>query len=144
DVSGSLAAIGLWGPRAREILAAVVEEDIGNEAFPFASAQELHASGVPALALRITNVGECGWELYISPEYAVTLWDAIWESGSPLGMRACGYRSIDSLRLEKAYRVRGLDLTPADDPFQAGLGFAVALDQQTPFLGRAARLAARG
>jgi 4-methylaminobutanoate oxidase (formaldehyde-forming) len=97
---------------------------------------------VPCLALRVTYVGELGWELYCPSEFGLALWDAIWGAGQELGLVAGGYKAIDSLRLEKGYRVWGADITPDDTPFEAGLGFAVKLDKDD-FVGREALLAAR-
>jgi glycine cleavage system aminomethyltransferase T len=93
---------------------------------------------VPSLALRVTYVGELGWELYSSPEYAVRLWDTLVEGGRAHGLVPAGYRAIDALRLEKGYRAWGSDITPEDTPFEAGLGFAVRLDKETDFIGREA------
>jgi 4-methylaminobutanoate oxidase (formaldehyde-forming) len=91
---------------------------------------------VPCLAVRVTYVGELGWELYCPTEYGLRLWDTLWEAGQAHGLVAGGYKSIDSLRLEKGYRVWGADISPEDTPFEAGLGFAVKLDK--PFVGRGA------
>ena len=82
---------------------------------------------MPVLALRVTYVGESGWELYAPTEYGRALWASLWEAGRPHGMVAAGYRAIDALRLEKGYRVWSVDVTPDEDPYEAGLGFAVAL-----------------
>jgi 4-methylaminobutanoate oxidase (formaldehyde-forming) len=96
---------------------------------------------VPCLALRVTYVGELGWELYCPAEYGLRLWDTLWEAGRPHGLLAGGYKAIDSLRLEKGYRVWGADITPEETPLAAGLGFAVALDKGE-FLGRGALVGA--
>ena len=104
-------------------------------------ARELAVGPVPCLALRVTYVGELGWELYCPTEFGLALWDAIWEAGREHGLVAGGYKAIDSLRLEKGYRVWGADITPEDTPFEAGLGFAVKLDKGD-FIGREALLAA--
>ena len=103
-------------------------------------ARELAVGNVPCLALRVTYVGELGWELYCPTEFGLALWDAIWEPGRDHGLVAGGYQAIDSLRLEKGYRVWGADITPDDTPFEAGLGFAVKLDKGD-FIGREALLA---
>jgi 4-methylaminobutanoate oxidase (formaldehyde-forming) len=100
------------------------------------TAQELAVGSVPCLAVRVTYVGELGWELYCPAEYGLRLWDTVWEAGQGRGLVAGGYKAIDSLRLEKGYRVWGADITPEDTPFEAGLGFAVKLDKE--FVGRAA------
>ena len=104
-------------------------------------AGDLAVGHVPCLAARVTYVGELGWELYCPAEYGAGLWDLLWEAGRPHDMLACGYRAIDSLRVEKGYRVWGADITPEDDPFEAGLGFAVKLDKGE-FVGREALAAA--
>jgi 4-methylaminobutanoate oxidase (formaldehyde-forming) len=98
---------------------------------------------VPVRALRVTFVGELGWELYASTEYGLTLWETLWQAGRAHGMVAGGYRAIESMRLEKGYRVWGSDLTAETTPFEAGLGFAVKLDKPGGFCGRDALLAAR-
>ena len=98
---------------------------------------------MPVYALRVTYVGELGWELYAPTEFGLALWRAVWEAGRPHGLVAAGYRAIDALRLEKGYRVWSSDITPDETPFEAGLGFAVALDKATPFVGREALVAAK-
>jgi 4-methylaminobutanoate oxidase (formaldehyde-forming) len=129
DVTSQHACLGLWGPKAREILQPLTTTDLANEAFPYMTARELAVGRVPCLALRVTYVGELGWELYCPSEFGLALWDTIWEAGRPHGLVAGGYKAIDSLRLEKGYRVWGSDITPEDTPFEAGLGFAVKLDK---------------
>jgi glycine cleavage system aminomethyltransferase T/glycine/D-amino acid oxidase-like deaminating enzyme len=138
DVTSTYACFGLWGPRARDVIAPLTSTRLDNDAFPYLQAREISIGAVPVIALRVTFVGELGWELYCPTEYGLTLWDELWESGLRHGMIAGGYRAIDALRLEKGYRVWGADVTPADTPFEAGLGFAVALDKATPFVGREA------
>jgi 4-methylaminobutanoate oxidase (formaldehyde-forming) len=139
DVTSSLATFGLWGPRARDILRQVTEDDISHEGFPYMTARPIVVGRVPVLALRVTYVGELGWELYVPSEYGLTLWDTLWEAGMPFGLMACGYKAIDSLRLEKGYRVWGVDVTPDDNPYEAGLGPFVKLDKGD-FMGREALL----
>ena len=143
DVTASRVCFGLWGPRSRDILAPLTRDDVSNEAFPYLTAREISVGAVPLLALRVTYVGELGWELYAPTEYGRTLWATLWEAGEPHGMVAAGYRAIDALRLEKGYRVWSSDITPDENPFEAGLGFAVALDKPTGFLGRDALVAAK-
>ena len=135
DVTSQYACYGLWGPRAREILQPLTTADLSNEAFPYMRAQELAIGHVPCLALRVTYVGELGWELYCPTEFGLRLWDTLWKAGQEQGLVAGGYKAIDSLRLEKGYRVWGSDITPEDSPFEAGLGFAVKLDKGD-FIGR--------
>ncbi|MBA2297153.1 MAG: GcvT family protein [Actinobacteria bacterium] len=134
DVTSTYACLGLWGPAARSILKPLTTGDALD--FQYLRARELSVGRVPCLALRVTYVGELGWELYCPAEFGLTLWETIWESGREHGLVAGGYRAIDSLRLEKGYRVWGADITPADTPYEAGLGFAVKLDKE--FLGKAA------
>jgi 4-methylaminobutanoate oxidase (formaldehyde-forming) len=98
-------------------------------------AREIAIGRVPCLALRVTYVGELGWELYCRSEFGLALWETLWEAGRGHGLVAGGYKAIDSLRLEKGYRVWGADITPEDTPFEAGLGFAVKLDKGD-FVGR--------
>jgi 4-methylaminobutanoate oxidase (formaldehyde-forming) len=129
DVSDELAVIGLWGPRARDVLGGVTECDVGGEALPFRRARTIRVGGAEALAQRITYVGELGFELYVAPEWAVQVWDRLLAAGRPHGIEPGGYRALESLRLEKGYRYFGTDLTAGDTPYEAGLGFCVALDK---------------
>jgi 4-methylaminobutanoate oxidase (formaldehyde-forming) len=142
DVTSAYACIGLWGPAAREILQPLTTTNIGNEAFPFMTSLQLAIGSVPCLALRVTYVGELGWELYCPAEFGLRLWDAIWEAGRARGLVAGGYKAVDSLRLEKGYRVWGSDISPESDPYQSGLGFFVKLDKGD-FIGRSALLKKR-
>jgi 4-methylaminobutanoate oxidase (formaldehyde-forming) len=135
DATSSRACLGLWGPKARDILEAATDDDVSNAAFPYMTARSIGVGNVPVLALRVTYVGELGWEFYCPMEYGLALWDTLWEAGRPHGLVAGGYRAIDSLRLEKGYRVWSTDITPEDDPYQAGLGFAVKLDKPGGFIG---------
>jgi heterotetrameric sarcosine oxidase gamma subunit len=135
DVSGRYACFGLWGPRSRQILRGLTPADLSNSAFPFMTAQRTTVGDVPVLALRVTFVGELGWELYTPAEYGATLWRSLWDVGQPAGMVAAGYRAIDSLRLEKGYRVWSQDISPETDPYEAGLGFCVKLDKPGGFCG---------
>ncbi len=138
DVTSRYACLGLWGPAARAILQPLTTDEL---AFPYMRARELAVGSVPCLALRVTYVGELGWELYCPVEYGLRLWDTISEGGREHGLVAGGYKAIDSLRLEKGYRVWGSDISPEDTPFEAGLGFAVKLDKGD-FTGRDALLTA--
>jgi glycine cleavage system T protein len=138
DITATLACLGLWGPRARDILSSVCPDDLSNEAFPYMTAREIAVGDVPCWALRVTYVGELGWELYPTSEFAVRLWDTLLDAGRPHEMAPAGYRAIDSLRLEKGYRAWGTDITPEENPFEAGLSFAVRLDKAVPFTGQQA------
>ncbi len=143
DVTGAHACFCLWGPAARDILAPLTDDDLSNQAFPFLRARSITVGPVPVFAQRITFVGELGWELYCSPEFGRALWDTVWAAGREHGLRAGGYRAIDSLRLEKGYRVWGSDITPVTTPDEVGLGFAVRIDKPGGFIGRDALLAQR-
>jgi len=138
DVTSRYACLGLWGPSARAILQPLATEEL---TFPYMRACELALGSVPCLALRVTYVGELGWELYCPVEYGLRLWDTIWRAGREHGLVVGGYKAIDSLRLEKGYRVWGSDISPEDTPYEAGLGFAVKPDKGD-FIGRTALLAA--
>jgi glycine cleavage system aminomethyltransferase T/glycine/D-amino acid oxidase-like deaminating enzyme len=131
DVTSRWACAGLWGPRARDVLAGASTDDLG---FGYLRLRDIAVGDVPVRALRVTYVGELGWELYCPMEFGATLWHTLWEAGEPHGLVAGGYRAIDSLRLEKGYRVWGADITPDDTPYEAGLGFCVRSDKA--FLGR--------
>ena len=135
DVTSAWTCLGLWGPEARTILQPLTSTSLANNAFPYLTAQNLSIGAVPCLALRVTYVGELGWELYCPTEYGAALWDLMWDAGAAHGLVAGGYRAIDSLRLEKGYRAWAADITPEDTPFEAGLGFAVDLTKGD-FIGR--------
>lgn len=139
DVTSQSCTLGLWGPHARDVLRQVCDEDLSNEAFPYFTARRLTIDTLPVLALRVSYVGELGWELYAPPEYGQRLWDALWEAGRPFGLIAAGGGAFDSLRLEKGYRLWGADIHTEYHPFEAGLGFTVKLDKGE-FLGREALL----
>ncbi len=143
DITSSKACFGIWGPNAREILAATTRDAVSNAAFPYLSARPITVGPVPVDALRVTYVGELGWELYAPAEFGAALWDTLWEAGRPHGLVAGGYRAIDALRLEKGYRAWAADITPEETPFEAGLGFAVRLDKGVDFVGRSALLTAK-
>lgn len=143
DVTSQWACFGIWGPRAREIVQPLTPQDLGNEAFPYMSLRETTIGNVPVRMLRVTYVGELGWEIYCPTEYGLGLWRALWEAGEPVGLIAAGYRAIDSLRLEKGYRVWGADITPDETPFEGGVGFCVKLEKEGGFLGRDALVEAK-
>ena len=142
DLTSGRACYALWGPRARDILASTTTDDVSDAAFPYLTARAITVGDVPVYALRVTYVGELGWELYAHAEYGAALWDTLWAAGAPHGVVAGGYRAIDALRLEKGYRAWAADITPEETPYDAGLGFAVALDSGD-FLGRDALVVAR-
>ena len=120
------------------MLAPLTPQDLSNEAFPYMSVREITIGNVPVRALRVTYVGELGWEIYCPTEYGLGLWRTLWEAGEDHGLVAGGYRAIDSLRLEKGYRVWGADITPDETPYEGGVGFCVKLDKDGGFIGREA------
>ena len=135
DVSSEYCCLGLWGPRARDLLSAVCEDDLSNGGIPYLTAGTIAVGEVPALALRISYVGELGWEIYAPAGQGLRLWDTLWEAGRPLGLIAAGSGAFDSLRLEKGYRLWGSDIHTEYDPFEAGIGFAVRMGKGD-FIGR--------
>ncbi len=137
DVTSAYGVLSLMGPRARDILAAVCKDDLSNAAFPFGSCREIEIGPVKARALRVTYVGELGWELHAPTEQMLTLYRLLMEAGAPLGLRNAGYRAIESLRLEKGYRAWGSDIGPDYTPLEAGMGWAVKLRKNIDFQGRA-------
>jgi glycine cleavage system aminomethyltransferase T/glycine/D-amino acid oxidase-like deaminating enzyme len=142
DVTSQWACFGIWGPRARDVLQPLTPQSLRNEDFPYMTLRETTVAGAPVRALRVTYVGELGWELYTPSEYGLGLWQALWDAGAPHGMVAGGYRAIDSLRLEKGYRVWGADVTPDTTPYEGGVGFAVRPEKEAEFIGREALAAA--
>ncbi|MSS73055.1 MAG: FAD-dependent oxidoreductase [Candidatus Latescibacteria bacterium] len=139
DVTSRSCGLGLWGPKARDILQKVCPEDLSNPAFPYFTARQITVDLVPALALRVSYVGELGWEIYTPTEYGLRLWDTLWEAGQSSGLTALGDGAFDALRLEKGYRLWGADIHADDNPCEAGLDWAVKLDKGD-FLGRQALL----
>jgi glycine cleavage system aminomethyltransferase T/glycine/D-amino acid oxidase-like deaminating enzyme len=133
DVTARWACFALWGPRARDVLGPLTPDPLD---FGYMRMRDLAVGDVPVRALRVTFVGELGWELYCPTEYGAGLWAALWEAGRPHGLVAGGYRAIDTLRLEKGYRVWAADITPDETPYEAGLGFCVKDDKE--FMGSGA------
>lgn len=136
DVTAALATLGVMGPRSRELLARVSPDDWADAAQPYTTGREVEVADGFAYSLRISFVGELGYELYPSADLAVNVFDALWEAGQDLGVRLAGYHALDSLRSEKGYRHLGHDIGAADDPYSAGLGFTLALDKPGGFTGR--------
>ncbi|SFE20363.1 GcvT family protein [Roseovarius indicus] len=143
DVTSSNAVLSLMGPKARDILQSITRDDISNEAFPFGTARIIGIAGCPVRAMRVTYVGELGWELHLPVEYATTVYDALMQAGQPHGLRDAGYRAIESLRLEKGYRAWASDIGADHTPAEAGLGWAVKLKKNIDFKGRKAAEAQR-
>lgn len=142
DVTTEWATIGLWGPCARDILSRATRDDVSNAALPYMSAKRIRIAGVEVIAQRVTYVGELGWEMYMPTSSASNVWDALIAPGKEFGIKPCGYKALESLRLEKGYRYWTADITPADNPYEAGLGFCVHLDKGQ-FNGRGALVKAK-
>src|SRR5262245_61930343 len=142
DVTSARAVINLCGPLARQVLEKVAEEDVSNAALPFARCKQNTLGAAPVLAIRIGYVGELGWELHIPTEYAAHVYECLLEAGQPFEIANVGYRAIDTLRMEKGYLYWSSDITPDYTPFEAGLGFRVALDKGD-FIGRDALMRVR-
>ena len=138
ELTSARATINLAGPLSRQILEQVADGDVSNQGFPYMTARELRIGFAPVLALRVTYLGELGWELHLPTEYATHVYELLWAAGRDLGLADAGYRAIDSLRLEKRYLYWGSDITPDYTPYEAGLGFAVSLKKKSDFIGRAA------
>jgi 4-methylaminobutanoate oxidase (formaldehyde-forming) len=144
DVTEAFGTLVLMGPRARDILSSITTADVANDALPFGHMRILPIAGHDVRALRVTYVGELGWELHIPLAATGDVFDALMTAGAPHGLRPVGYRALESLRLEKGYRAWGSDITPNDTPFEAGLGWAVKLKSNIPFIGRDALVASQG
>ncbi len=143
DISDAWCMLNVQGPQSRALLAAVAVGDWSNAGFPFGTAREVQIGYQQALALRMTYVGELGWELYIPVPFATAVYEALVQAGTPLGLRHCGYHALNSLRIEKAYRDWSHDIGPDDTPLDAGLAFTCAWNKPEGFIGREALLAAR-
>ncbi|MEQ0562069.1 FAD-dependent oxidoreductase [Amycolatopsis sp. NEAU-NG30] len=135
DVTGGTCCLGVWGPLARDLVQPLSHEDFSNAGLKYFRARKARIAGVPVTAMRLSYVGELGWEIYTSADNGLRLWDALWAAGQPLGVIAAGRAAFNSLRLEKGYRLWGTDMTTEHTPEEAGLGFAVR-PAKGPFLGR--------
>ncbi len=144
DVTNAYAVLGVMGPNSRTLLQSLTADDLSNASFPFGTSREIEIAHVRLRATRISYMGELGWELYVPSEFAAGLFDILVAEGGPHGLKLCGMHAMDSLRIEKAYRHWGHDITDEDTPLEAGLGFAVAFDKNRPFIGREALLEQRG
>ncbi len=142
DTTGGTCCVGVWGPLARDLVQPLSHQDFGHQALRYFRAMRAYVGHVPVIALRVSYVGELGWELYASAEHGLKLWDTLWAAGQELGVVAGGRAAFNSLRLEKGYRLWGVDMTTEHDPYEAGVGFAVRMDKGD-FVGRDA-LAAKG
>jgi len=140
DVTSAHAVLGVMGPYSRDLINRVSTADLSNKAFPFGHFQEIDIGYATVRALRVTYVGELGWELHIPTEFALHVYDTLMKAGNAFGLRSVGMHAMNSLRIEKAYRHWGHDITDEDTPLEAGLGFAVSFDKPGGFIGREALL----
>jgi glycine cleavage system aminomethyltransferase T len=138
---GGKTTIGLWGPKARLLLQRCTDADVSNDGFPYFTAKRIYVGEVPVIALRVSYVGELGWELWAPVEYGRRLWETLSEAGEDLDVRPMGGGALSSMRLEKGYRLWGTDIDTDSNPYEAGLPFAVDLD--TDFVGKEALEAAK-
>jgi dimethylglycine oxidase len=125
DITGGTCCIGLWGPRARDVITSVSADDFTNKGLRFFRCKKANIAGIPVIAMRLSYVGELGWEIYTSADRGQALWDVLWKAGQPQGVVAAGRSAFNALRLEKGYRAWGVDMTTEHDPYEAGVGFAV-------------------
>ena len=137
EITAGTCCVGIWGPRARDVLARLTREDLTNASFRYFRAKRLTLDHIPVTALRVSYVGELGWELYTTSDHGLALWDRLMRAGEPDGIVAAGRAAFASLRLEKGYRLWGVDMSAEDDPWEAGLGWVVKRDKGD-FVGRAA------
>ncbi len=140
DVTSGYTVLSLMGPESRNLMSKLTPDDLSNQAFPFGTGREIEIGYAKALALRMTYVGELGWEIYLPAEFAQDIYDKIIDTGADHGLKLAGMHALNSLRLEKAYRHWGHDITDEDSPLEAGLGFAVKFDKKGGFIGRDALL----
>jgi glycine cleavage system aminomethyltransferase T/glycine/D-amino acid oxidase-like deaminating enzyme len=143
DVTSGTTLLTVQGPASRELISRLTDADLSNNSFPYLTAQQVHVGYAPVLAMRVTYVGELGWELHVPAEYAAGVYDDLMSAGADLGIRNVGLSAMSSLRLEKGYRDMGVDIDNTDNPLEAGLGFAVAWDKPGGFIGREALFAAK-
>ena len=143
NVTSGMGVISLMGPKARDLLQSLTPNDVSDAAFPFATSQVIELGYAMVRASRITYVGELGWELYVPTEFMLDVYDTLTSAGAHYGLEHAGYHALNSLRIEKAYRHWGHDITDEDTPLEAGLGFAVKLDKPGGFIGREALLRQR-
>ncbi|MEV1024540.1 FAD-dependent oxidoreductase [Streptomyces sp. NPDC050264] len=137
DITSGTCCVGVWGPLARALVQPLTRDDFSHEGFGYFRAKETYVGHVPVTALRLSYVGELGWELYTTADLGLRLWDTLWEAGQEHGVVAAGRSAFNSLRLEKGYRAWGVDMTEEHTPYEAGLDFAVRMDRGD-FHGRAA------
>jgi glycine cleavage system aminomethyltransferase T len=138
DVTGSTCCLGLWGPRARDVVSSVSPDDFSSRGLPYMGVKKTSLAGVPVTMFRKSFVGEYGWEIQTTPEYGQRLWDFLWQSGKPHGLIAAGRAAFNGLRIEKGLRASGSDMSSEHNPWEAGVTYAIQLDKKTEYVGKAA------
>ena len=138
DVTGSTCCIGLWGPRARDVIGAITTDDFSNKGLPYFGVKDAIISGIPVTAFRKSYVGELGWEIQTTADYGSRLWETIFQAGKTHGLIAAGRGAFNSLRLEKGYRTYGADMTSEHNPYEAGVGSAIRVSKWEDYVGRSA------
>lgn len=138
DITGGTCCIGLWGPRARDVISQVTPDDFSDKGLRYFRVKKASIAGIPVTAMRLSYVGELGWEIYASAENGLRLWDALWNAGKSYGIIAAGRSAFNSLRLEKGFRSWGADMTTEHNPYEAGVDFAVKVDKKGAFIGQSA------
>lgn len=138
DITGSTCCIGLWGPRARDVISGITTDDFSNRGLPYFGVKNATINGIPVTALRKSYVGELGWEIQTTAEYGQQLWDTIWKAGKNHGLIAAGRGAFNALRLEKGYRIYGADMTTEHNPYEAGVGYAIRASKWEDYVGRSA------
>jgi glycine cleavage system aminomethyltransferase T len=140
DVTSGYNIINIHGPRSRQLVSGLTTADMSNESFPYLTMQEIDMGYALVKALRVTYVGELGWELYVPTEFTLHVYDMLVEAGRKVGLKLAGFQALNTLRLEKAYRDYGYDMDNTDTPLEAGLGFAVDWAKPGGFIGKEALL----
>jgi glycine cleavage system T protein len=139
DITPGTCAVGLWGPKARDVAQSLCDDDLSNAAFPYFTCKQTYLGEVPVTMLRVSYIGELGWELYTTADYGLRLWDQLWQAGQAQGLFALGRGAFESLRLEKGYRLWGNEMHSEHTPYEVGLGWTVKLDKGE-FIGREAAM----
>lgn len=136
DVTGGTCCVGLWGPRARDVLTDMCEEDLSTGTLPYLGVKRTHIANIPVIMIRKSYIGELGWEIQTSAEFGQQLWDVIWYAGKPHGLVAAGRAAFNALRMEKGYRTYGSDMSTEHDPFEAGLAHLVDMSKTEGYIGK--------
>ncbi|KAL6702843.1 hypothetical protein ACN47E_000870 [Coniothyrium glycines] len=138
DVTGSTCCLGLWGPRARDVVRNLSSDDFSNKSLPYMGVKRTSLAGVPVIMFRKSFVGEYGWEIQTTSEYGQRLWDLLWQTGRPHGLVAAGRAAFNGLRIEKGIRAAGIDMTSEHNPWEAGVTYGLQMDKNSDYVGKRA------